>query len=161
MKIRVVPQLYYREYKWREEEKSVYNTPDSGFWVEHNFITIRHSAEDNPFCGIPVERPNILRLQFDDVVENPEGDLMLFNIEIAQQIKKFVLGIDQSKELYVNCAAGISRSGAVGDVLNDYFNRYPNFNAIDDYYFKQYNRQILPNPLVRNLLYKVFFDGDD
>ena len=161
MKIRVVPQLYYREYKWREEEKSVYNTPDSGFWVEHNFITIRHSAENNPFCGIPVERPNILRLQFDDVLENPDGDLVLFNIEMAQQIKKFILDIDRSKELYINCAAGISRSGAVGYVLNDYFNHHLQFNAVDDYYFKQYNRQIQPNSLVRDLLYKVFFDGDD
>ena len=161
MKIRVVPQLYYREYKWQGEEKSVFDTPESGFWEEHNFITLRHSAGNDPFCAIPVERRNILRLQFDDVLENPDGDLVLFNIEMAQQIKKFILDIDRSKELYINCAAGISRSGAVGYVLNDYFNHHLQFNAVDDYYFKQYNRQIQPNSLVRDLLYKVFFDGDD
>ena len=139
---------------------SVFDEPGSTFWQEHNFITIRHAAEKNLFCAIPVEGKNILRLQFDDATENPNGDLTLFSVEMAHQIKNFIAGVDQSKELFVNCAAGISRSGAVGDVLNEYFNRYLEFNAVDDHYFKKYNRQILPNPLIRRLLYNVFFEPE-
>ena len=114
----------------------------------------------NPFCAIPVEGKNILRLQFDDATENPNGNLTLFSFGMAYQIKDFIAGADQSKELFVNCAAGISRPGVVGDVLNEYFNRYLKFNAVDDYYFKQYNRQLLPNPLIRRLLYGVFFEPE-
>lgn len=157
MKIRVVPQIYYREHIWQESSCSVYDVPEAEFWIKNNFISIRHSAEKNPHCAIPVDGPNILRLQFDDATEDPEGGLILFDTEMAKQIKTFVDGIDQTKELFVNCAAGISRSGAVGDVLNDYFNRYLGFNAEDDYYFRQYNRHILPNPLVRRVLHEVFF----
>lgn len=157
MKIRVVPQLYYREYKWQDAAVSVYDDPASGFWKEHNFITIRHSGERNLFSAIPVESENILRLQFDDATEDPEKQLVLFNTNMAQKIKIFVENINRDMVLFVNCAAGVSRSGAVGDVLNEYYNRYIEFNARDDYYFKQYNRQILPNPLVRKLLYDMFF----
>lgn len=160
MKIRVVPQCYYRNFKWQESSVSVFDEPESAFWQVHNFITIRHATEKNPFCAIPAEGKNILRLQFDDATENPNGDLTLFSVEMAHQIKDFIAGVDQSKELFVNCAAGISRSGAVGDVLNEYFNRYLEFNAVDDYYFKQYNRQIMPNPLIRRLLYDVFFEPE-
>ena len=157
MKIRVVPQNFYREYKWHISDLPVYNDVASPFWYEHNFITIRHSFEKNPLCAIPVEGPNILRLQFDDATENPNGDLILFDYAMAEKIKDFIQTIDTEKELFVNCAAGISRSGAVGDVLNDYFNRYRSFNALDDYYFRQFNRQICPNSLVKRLLQNALF----
>ena len=53
--------------------------------------------------------------------------------------------------------AGISRSGAVGEVLNDYFNKYLEFNALDDEYFRRLNRQIQGNPLVRRVLRETLF----
>ena len=160
MKIRVVAQMFYKGYILQGAEVPVYQQPDSAFWRNNNFITIRHSSEKDIYCAIPVEGDNILRLQFDDVTENPDGDLTLFNTEMARQIRDFTAQIDQNKELFVNCAAGISRSGAVGDVLNDYFNRYLSFNAPDDYYFKQLNKHIQPNPLVTRVLRKVFFEED-
>lgn len=160
MRIRVVPQIFYRQYCLPDSTRPVYEDPESPFWKEKNFITIRHSAEKDPFCAIPVEGENILRLRFDDVTEDPDGTLILFDQTMAGQIRDFIAKIDPEKDLFINCAAGVSRSGAVGDVLNDYFNKFLGFNALDDYYFKQYNRQIQPNPLVRRILHNELFKND-
>lgn len=65
--------------------------------------------------------------------------------------------IDPAHGLFINCAAGISRSGAVGEVLNDYFNRYSENNEADREYFRNHNRQICGNPLVRRILRNVLF----
>ena len=48
-----------------------------------------------------------------------------------------------------------SRSGAVGEVLNWYFNRFLDDRAGDDEDFRRNNRQIIPNPLVRKILLDV------
>ena len=70
----------------------------------------------------------------------------------AEEIVRFIKRIDTNRLLFINCGAGVSRSGAVGEVLNEYFNRYLEFNALDDEYFRRLNPQILPNPLVRRIL---------
>ena len=152
MKIRVVSQLWFRENTWGLGPRPVYQCPDSVFWQENNFISIRHSAEKDPNCAVPVEGDNILKLRFDDATEDPDRTLMLFDAATAGEIVRFVRGIDTSRLLFVNCGAGVSRSGAVGEVLNEYFNRYLEFNAPDDEYFRGLNPQILPNPLVRRIL---------
>ena len=122
-----------------------------------NFISIRHSAEKDPDCAVPVDGGNILKLRFDDAVEDPGRTLVLFDAAIAGEIVRFVRGIDTSRQLFVNCGAGVSRSGAVGELLNDYFNKYLEFNAPDDEYFRRLNPQILPNPLVRRILRDALF----
>ena len=160
MKIRVVSQLWFRENTWGLGPLPVYRCPDSVFWQENNFISIRHSAEKDPNCAVPVDGENILKLRFDDAVEDPEHSLVLFDAEIAGKIVNFVRKIDASRLLFINCGAGISRSGAVGEVLNDYFNKYLERNALDDEYFRRLNRQIQGNSLVRRLLREALF-GDD
>ncbi len=78
---------------------------------------------------------------------------ILFNEDMAHAIMRFV---DDGKfPLLVHCTAGISRSGAVGEVLNWYFNRYLENNTADDEDFEQNNRQIQPNALVRIIMLKV------
>ena len=157
MKIRVVSQLWFKENTWGLGPLPVYRCPDSVFWKENNFISIRHSAETDPNCAIPMDGPNILKLRFDDAVEDPEHTLVLFDAEIAGKIVNFVRKIDTSRLLFVNCGAGISRSGAVGEVLNDYFNKYLERNELDDEYFRRLNRQIQGNPLVRRILREALF----
>jgi len=127
------------------------------FWKENNFISIRHSAEKDPNCAVPVDGENILKLRFDDAVEDFDHTLVLFDAAMAGEIADFVRRIDTDRLLFVNCGAGVSRSGAVGEVLNDYFNRYLGFNALDDTYFRKLNPQILPNPLVRRILRDALF----
>ena len=157
MKIRVVSQLWFKENTWGSSPLPVYQTPDSGFWKENNFISIRYSAETDPDCAIPVDGDNILKLRFDDAVVDPGHTLVLFDADIAGKIVRFIQKIDTNRLLFVNCGAGISRSGAVGEVLNDYFNKYLEFNAPDDEYFRRMNRQIQANPLVRRVLREALF----
>ena len=103
----------------------------------------------------------MLILFFDDIVNEPETpeDLersILFAPAMAEQIMRFV--DDGKMPLLVHCTAGISRSGAVGEVLNWYFNRYLEVNAEDDADFTRNNRQILPNSIVRRIMLQVL-DG--
>ena len=77
MKIRVVSQLWFRENTWGLGPRPVYQCPDSVFWQENYFISIRHSAEKDPNCAVPVDGGNILKLRFDDAVEDPSHTLAL------------------------------------------------------------------------------------
>ena len=157
MKIRVVSQIWFREHGWGETPAPVYRYPESEFWRENNFISIRHSTEPDANCAIPVDGPNILKLQFDDALEDPGHTLVLFDAEIAETIVRFVRKIDPGRLLFINCGAGISRSGAVGEVLNDYFNKYLEYNELDDEYFRRLNRQIQSNRLVVRILRDALF----
>lgn len=159
MRIRVVGQNWYRQYRWRNETFPVYELPGSAFWKENHFITIRNSFQTGFQYAVPVAGKNVLQLCFDDATDNPDGTLVLFNEDMARRIADFVRGFDTEQELFINCAAGISRSGAVGEVLNDYFNRYLENNETDNEYFKVHNRQICGNPLVRRILRNVLFDS--
>ena len=160
MKIRVVSQMWFREHTWGLGPRPVYECPDSEFWRENNFISIRHSTAADPRCAIPVEGENILKLCFDDAVEDPDRTLVLFDAGIADEIVRFIRKIDPSRLLFVNCGAGISRSGAVGEVLNDYFNKFLERNELDDEYFRRTNPQIQGNPLVRRILREALFGRD-
>lgn len=164
MKIRVVGQLWYRQHFRGDSPLPLYESRDSEFWRSKNFITIRNSFEPDPDCAVPLTGENILKLQFDDITDNtPEPDTacIQFNEEIAQQIVHFVNRIDRNRELFINCAAGISRSGAVGEVLNDYFNSFLEDNEPDRRYFIRSNPQINGNPLVRRLLRQALFGGEN
>lgn len=156
MKIRVVGQNWYRCNGWDGDSVPVYLLPDSAFWKDRNFISIRNSCDDDLNCAVPVNQSNVLKLQFDDAVE-PEGDLVLFDESMARKIVEFINAADRSRELFINCSAGISRSGAVGEVLNDYFNRCLERNEADNEYFQFHNRQVLGNPLVRRILRNALF----
>ena len=58
---------------------------------------------------------NLLCLDFDDVeLGDYAGAYKLFDKEQASQVINFLMNLDSQDELIVHCAAGISRSGAVG-----------------------------------------------
>lgn len=103
------------------------------------------------------DHANVLNLIFEDL-EEPESDekrkiyeaegYVLFNEAHARRILEF---IERNKEKYtciVHCAAGIARSGAVGEFINDYFGG--SYEA-----FKTQNPHTLPNPLVLRTLKRV------
>jgi len=132
------------------------------FFASANFISI---YENNSYFPFP-DRFNILKLCFDDVTETdyntPDKDeLVFFNKDHAIQIKNFIDSINKNRILYIHCKAGISRSGAVGYVLNEYFNKYLKLNKIDNESFINNNKQILPNPLVVRLLKPIIFGESD
>ena len=77
-------------------------------------------------------------------------NMILFSEYQAKQVVGFVKKIHGQKEetvLVAHCAAGISRSGAVGTFAVD----YAGLKYID---FKEENRQVFPNPHVLRLLRK-------
>lgn len=99
-------------------------------------------------------KENVLVLHFDDITNDIEVPTLSTN-EIKKiiaftekQAGKIIDFLDKNKDrklAIVHCAAGISRSGAVGQFINDYFG--------EDYFkFKKNNPHIHPNPYVLRLL---------
>lgn len=152
MKIIVISQTKAKKFNYKSTEER----------TENNFITIRDHTVHNPVLHFH-SQPNVLALQFDDVEDTDDPELLkrfgyvLFNEDMAKEIHKFVDKMDKSKPLYVNCVAGVSRSGGVGIVLNEYFNKYLENNEWDYEGFFIQNRQIIPNATVSRILkYELF-----
>ena len=59
--------------------------------------------------------------QFNKMKEDRE-EYILFNLNMAQEVKKFIDFHKDIKNITVHCTAGISRSGAVGVVISKYLN---------------------------------------
>ena len=153
MKIRVLPRAFFEKIK---------GTPTEAELLEKSKIISINSSwgfdDTPPFSEDLLNHPHLLTLTFDDICNEPEtledlGNAILFNEDMAHAIMRFV--DDWKISLLVHCTAGISRSGAVGEVLNWYFNRYLESNTADDEDFVQNNRQIMPNTIVRRIMLKV------
>lgn len=122
------------------------------------FISIAGLADgcEYPCPFLTKDSKRVLHLLFDDVTESEKDNpsIILFCQDHAKAIVDFVKRIPKDVILYVNCAAGISRSGAVGFCINEYVNS----NNLEDYEtFKQLNFQIQPNPYVKRILNKEMF----
>lgn len=152
MKIIVISQTKAKKFNYKSAEERTGN----------NFITIRDHTVNHPVLHFH-NQPNVLALQFDDVEDTDDPELLkrfnyvLFNEDMAKEIHRFIDNMDKSKPLYVNCVAGVSRSGGVGIVLNEYFNKYLENNEWDYEGFFIQNRQIIPNATVSRILkYELF-----
>ena len=146
MKIDVVSRQYFELRKGTPEEKEILAT--------HRVISIQTSNgydTDPPFSPELLTSPNLLCMVFDDTVENSGR---LFTEEDAKAIFDFVC--DDSLPVIVHCTAGIARSGAVGDVLDVYYNRYRN-NDKDHWYFLLKNSLIRPNTTVHRLMMRELY----
>lgn len=157
MKILVVPWRWYRDNEIPEDAAPLYWSPNSKFWKENCFVSVRNSTDLDANCAVPVDGPNVLKVQFDDVVEDSSGSLKPFDEGLAAEIAGFFRRLDGKSPLFVNCGAGISRSGAIGEVANEWFNKYLERNVEDDEWFRLRNRQVLGSPLVRRLLRDALF----
>ena len=153
MKIKVLPRIFFEKVKGTPTEVELL--------AKAKIISINSSwgfDDTPPFSENLLNHPHLLTLTFDDICNEPEtpedlGNAVLFNEAMAEHIMRFV--DDGKLPLLVHCTAGISRSGAVGEVLNWYFNRYLEHNIADDEDFTQSNRQIMPNFIVRRIMLKV------
>lgn len=113
--------------------------------------------EESPFANISSK--NLLILYFHDLEKKYFKDDVLFNENDVKQIETFVEYIKQHNTIntiYVHCTAGISRSGAVGYFLNTYFNIFLQDNKKDNNAFWKDNYEIIPNSLVKSLLFKHY-----
>ncbi len=135
-----------------------------------SFISINNGAnagddDDSMLCPIPEEFRKthpVLILNFDDSI--PEESHCSpparrpFTRDDAVRIKAFAEEAAVRRDaLIIHCQAGISRSGAVGVTLNDYFNRFLEDNPEDWLWFFECGCEnaLSPNPHVRAILLKV------
>ena len=132
-----------------------------GSWQERYFFrtsriisinSVSFPAEPPPFSEEFLHAENLLVLYFDDV---DEGQPHAMTPEQAKRIVDFVR-IEDPRPIFVHCTAGISRSGAVGEVLNWYFNRYLEDDQEDYQRFQLMHRDLVPNAHVRRLLLTEF-----
>ena len=102
------------------------------------------------------DKENVKVIFFDDVDKDytinivGTGKTETVKALTEQQAEELFEFIDKHKDketCMVHCAAGISRSGAVGQFINDY-------TRSDKEVFKRNNPHILPNNLVVRLLHK-------
>ena len=150
MKIYVVPRFWI--------EKQINKNPD---WILGKWIISIFSK--NSYSPIDVDRFNILKLEFDDVTEKDQiDDVIHFNKDHAKQIVNFIKPIndDGRRIFYVHCDAGVSRSGAVGYMLNEWFNKYIELKRVDNESFTMNNNHIMPNPEVVRILKDIMFGSD-
>lgn len=138
----------------REMECLVQNSDFEKIASRANFISINNIFR---YADTPVLEPSpipqkyaaqTLVLRFDDAAANGEQSEFLFDTAKARQIRDFAnLTISQNRDLIVHCTAGVSRSGAVGTVLNDYANRFISDNPADFEAFKNspFYPRLVPN----------------
>lgn len=136
------------KYKFEDIYKS--KEKISGFFDECAFISINDTFE-----FIRPNKPNYLNLSFDDreeelILLNGEP-CVLFNEAHANAIKRFVQTNLDKKYWFIHCTMGKCRSGAIGEVLAEYF-------AINYFDFKKDNPQVTPNTLVKTLLRKILLN---
>lgn len=122
-----------------------------------NFISINnvmHFAEPPIFTESPIPekyRNQTLILHFDDAssLDKNSDSRFLFDKAKALQIRDFTrLTLTQKRDLIIHCHAGVSRSGAIGIVLNDYANRVLQNNPED---FKQFYNSFFYPRLAPNM----------
>ena len=133
--------------------------------TEHQFDSTAFISIHSPKIGLHFndtevileDAPNVLNLWFHDIdpesevewlLDNPDHVEVAFDEIMALQIKEFLLRNKRKLNWMIHCTAGICRSGAVGEVINDYFQQ--NFLG-----FKRDNPQINPNVWVKKVLRKT------
>ena len=152
MKIDILPRSYFEERRGSFEIGELFRS--------HKVISIQSSNgwdSEPPFSKEHCESKNLLCLVFDDYFGIPEDPVersrvALFTPEHADRIMRFV--DDGSMPLVVHCTQGVSRSGAVGYVLDRYFNSVLANNEKDYEYFMARNPFIMPNPNVVEVFLK-------
>jgi len=147
MIIHIVPRIHFEQIKG--------SCIEDDYKSKYRIISIKGKGEDYPFTG---DHPNVLKLNFDDITTEAiakEHDLILFNYVHANQIMEFI-NKPSDLPIFVHCTAGVCRSGAVGEFLNDYLNRYKMTEATHMDWIHNINEwaeKIIPNVHVKSVLY--------
>lgn len=159
MKITVKDRYYFEDLCGTAQEASII---DSHRIISVNSVRIH---EDPPFSWEYWTANNILLLHFDDAdpadyplleesrIRNPQMPYYHFMTDQdADAIVSFVKKPDP-RPIIVHCTAGISRSGAIGVALNDYFNRKLVLDEPEHERFFRLHLNISPNLHVMKLLW--------
>jgi predicted protein tyrosine phosphatase len=128
---------------------------DNTFYIS---INSTEGNDNQPY--FEKQHANVLTLYFDDCNEYKKHPIIgssggfyeqiPMSEEQALEVIKFVEKMDNNSNVYVHCTAGVSRSGAVGAFINDYFGR-----SWDKFKFD--NPQVIPNSHISSLLKKMYY----
>jgi predicted protein tyrosine phosphatase len=138
-------------------EELLGSAAEAGLFQTHRIISVNsvRQPEDPPFSKTFWARPNLLLLRFDDVEDPafaPSGSRYMDEAD-AEAVARFVAA-DDLRPIIVHCTAGISRSGAIGTALNEYYNRKIANNEAEYAAFVRKHPHLNPNLLVMKLLWK-------
>jgi predicted protein tyrosine phosphatase len=138
--------------------ESLRGTPDESRIFEHIRVISVNSVrvpEEPPFSRQYWDAANVLVLRFDDVDDAEFGAQygQLMTDADAEAIARFA-EVDDPRPIMVHCTAGISRSGAIGACLNEYYNKKRVLNEDEHALFWTWHRNINPNLHVMKLLWK-------
>ncbi len=98
--------------------------------------------------------PRVLIQSFDDV-DGSIGDAQPISMEQADEIYKFIVSNKDCTKFIVHCAAGISRSGAIGMFIYDYLKSI----GEDKVRFPEYSF-VRPNIRVSSMLNRFFYSDE-
>jgi predicted protein tyrosine phosphatase len=150
MEITVKSRYFFENIRGTAEEASLFTKARV---ISVNSVRI---PEEPPFSKQCWTADNVLILRFDDV-DDPDSEFQQsgrFMTEAdAEAIAGFVESPDQ-RPIIVHCTAGISRSGAIGASLNEYYNKKCSLNESDHDAFWARHPNINPNLHVMKLLWK-------
>lgn len=96
------------------------------------------------------EHPNVKIMHFGDFGDEAKNinNEYIFNIGDAKELYKFIQENENKSMAIVHCAAGISRSGAIGTFIFDLYGK----RSMTYEEFRRKNPQISPNQRVLRLL---------
>jgi len=150
MKISVKGRDYFELIRGTDEESELFASVRV---ISVNSVRI---PEKPPFSRKFWEADNVLVLSFDDVDDSDpfifQGSRFMSEVD-AEAIAAFVESPDP-RPIVVHCTAGISRSGAIGACLNEYFNRKLSQDETARQAFWIAHPYINPNLHVMKLLWK-------
>lgn len=151
MRVYVVPRTYFEVQR---------GTPVEEVCFERcNIISINAPSrgEIPPFSPGYENAPNLLELRFDDVADpvREAGGVFMSEAD-GDAVLAFVKRMDRTRQLYVHCTAGITRSGAVGEVIDWFVNCCLEKNHEDHAMFLRRHPYLVPNRWVRRILLEKF-----
>jgi len=120
------------------------------------FISINDTVGDWKTSWFSKNHDNVLRMWFDDVSYDDEvsptnkESCKAFTEKDGKKIIKFV-NKNKDRDFIIHCAAGISRSGAIGTFILDYLNG-------DQEFFYNENKNIIPSAHVSIILNRLIWE---
>jgi len=120
-------------------------------FTDYAFISI-HNTKDDYVYTFKQDHENVINLTFDDVEEDIiKKSAFAMTENQAKILYEFMIKHSDKNTFLIHCTAGISRSGAVGTFIANYFN-------VDMNTFKLDNPYILPNSHVSKLLNRFLWE---
>lgn len=145
---------------------------------EKNWISVRDLGYSNEYLELDNKGKNILELYFDDVtLHNIKTEtlhlfykrayirrgLVCFDEDMAKKIIEFSKKVfEKNEELNIHCWAGRSRSQAIANCLNTYYNLYLSDNKFDyvENIKNSFEKYIGNYDVVRILTQQLYINGD-